>query len=112
MYVNEMENKLSRYDMIIGCNLLEELGMDFLFSQGIMTWDNTSIPMRNSSWLNASHIDDLENKIFSMHNPATTEDECMQEILDAKYAPADIDNIATKCKYLTVKEQQLLHNLL
>jgi hypothetical protein len=68
--------------------------------------------MRNPSWFNASNISELENEIFSIHVPVTTEVERMQAILDTNYAPADIDAIATECKHLTEKEQQLLHNLL
>jgi hypothetical protein len=84
MYVDETDNKLSRDDMIIGRDLLEELGINFLLSQGIMTWDNASISMRNPDWLDASRMDELENKCFSMHDPVTTEVEWIQEILDAK----------------------------
>jgi hypothetical protein len=47
-----------------------------------------------------------------MLDPATTEVERIQEILNAKYAPADIDAITAECKHLTGKEQQLLHNIL
>jgi hypothetical protein len=112
MYLDETDSKLSRYDMILGRDLLEELGIDFLFSQGLMTWDNASVPMHNPLWLNASRIDELENYFFSMHDPVTTEVEHIQEILDAKYAPTDIDAIATECKHLTKQEQQLLQNIL
>jgi hypothetical protein len=103
MLMKQTTNSVDSYDMIIGRDLLEELGINFLFSQGIITWDNASIPMHNPSWLDASRIDDLEKEIFSMHNPATTEVKHIQEILHAKYAPAAIDAIAAECKHLTVK---------
>jgi hypothetical protein len=36
----------------------------------------------------------------------------LHNLLTKKHAPADIDAIAAECKHLTVKELQLLHNLL
>jgi hypothetical protein len=43
-YVDESNDTHSRYDMIIGRDLLDELGMDFMFSQNIMAWDNGTPP--------------------------------------------------------------------
>ena len=112
MYVDESDNKNSRYDMIIGRDLLEELGMNFLFSDALMTWDNASVPMRSPSWLDANRIDDFEEEIFSMHDPVTTEADRIQQILDAKYAPADLEKLAEESKHLTPEEQHMLLNLL
>jgi transposase InsO family protein len=112
MYVDETDNKLSRYDMIIGRDLLDTLGFDMLFSQKVMIWDNASVPMRNPSYLDAGHIDDFEREIFSIHDPDTTESERIQNILDVKYAPADLEAIARESKHLTKHEQELLYKLL
>jgi hypothetical protein len=38
-----------RYDMIIGRDLLEELGMSLDFGQHIVTWDNATVTMKDSS---------------------------------------------------------------
>ena len=58
MYVNESEN-LSRYDMIIGRDLMTELGIDIKFSTGEVVWDNASIPLRDMSCLNDENIKKL-----------------------------------------------------
>jgi hypothetical protein len=63
MYVDETDTQLSRDAMIIGQDLLEELRMDFLFSEGLISWDNATVPMHNPDWPNATHIDELENGI-------------------------------------------------
>jgi hypothetical protein len=47
--------------------------------------------MRDPSQLRDSSIDDFEDEIFSMHDPATTSAARIQEIMDVKFAPADIN---------------------
>ena len=37
-FVDEADKLSSRYDMIIGRDLLDELGMNFLFSTNLMEW--------------------------------------------------------------------------
>jgi hypothetical protein len=50
-YVDESDDNLSRYDMIIGRDLIRELKMNFLFSEKLMVWDNASTPMRSPNQL-------------------------------------------------------------
>ena len=50
-YVDESDDNLSRYDMIIGRDLIQELKMDFIFSEKLMVWDNASTPMRSPDQL-------------------------------------------------------------
>jgi hypothetical protein len=40
-----------------------------------------------------SNIDDFEDEIFSMHDPAMTDAARVQEIMDVKYASADINGL-------------------
>jgi transposase InsO family protein len=112
VFVDESDSRLSRYDMIIGRDLLEELGMNFLFSEGLMTWDNATVPMRSPDWLDSNLIEAYQEEIFSIHDPDTTEAERIQGILDHKYAPADFDKVIEESKHLTTEEQELLHTLL
>ena len=60
MYVDESDHRLNSYDMIIGRDLLHELGIDLMFSKGVMIWDNATIPMRDPSYLQANKIDEIE----------------------------------------------------
>jgi hypothetical protein len=98
--------------MIIGRDLLDELGMDFLFSQNLMQWDNATVPMRHPEWLTDDLIDEYEEEIYSMHDPETTEAERIQEILDGKYTPADLEKVVEECAHLTKDEQGKLLQLL
>jgi hypothetical protein len=45
MYVNESDARLNSYNMIIGRDLVHEVGIDLLFSLGVMKWDNASVPI-------------------------------------------------------------------
>ena len=47
-HVDESDQQHSRYDMIIGRDLLTEIGIDIDFSTHTCMWDNRTIPMRNS----------------------------------------------------------------
>ena len=99
MYVDESDKRLNNYDMIIGRDLLSELGIDLLFSSGEMKWEQAIVPMRDPSQLQPTEIDALENEIYSMHDPDTTDAARIQSIIDVKYAPQDIDSIVEKCGF-------------
>ena len=83
MYVDETDARLNSYDMIIGRDLLHELGIDLLFSLGVMKWDNATVPMRDPAQLRDTEIDAFEAEIFSMHDPETTEADRIQQIMDS-----------------------------
>ena len=112
MYVDESDKRLNNYDMIIGRDLLTELGIDLMFSSGEMKWEQAFVPMRDPSQLRDSEIATLENEIFSMHDPETTDAARIQSIIDVKYAPQDIDKIVEKCVHLTDSEREGLKKLL
>ena len=108
MYVDNSPNDKCRYDMIIGRDLLEALGMDFLFSKGIMTWDNAEVPMKPHDSFNNENIDAYENEVLLMHDPDTTESERIQQTLDAKYSPADLAKEVEKCTELALDQREML----
>jgi hypothetical protein len=112
IYVDESDARLNNYDMIIGRDLLHELGIDLLFSLGVMKWDNATVPMRDPSHLRDSNIDDFEDEICSMHDLITTDAARIQEIMDVKYAPGDINEMVFKCDHLTNTERSNLKMLL
>jgi hypothetical protein len=111
-YVDESTSSLSRYDMIIGRDLLQELGINFLFSQELMEWDFATTPMLDPQMFDDKFITDLENEICYFHDPDTTKADRIQRILDVKYTQADLRQIADSCKELSRIEQDKLHSLL
>ena len=56
--MDETDTLSSRYDMIIGRDLLEELGINFLFKEHLMEWDNATTPMLDPAVFNTDHIDE------------------------------------------------------
>ena len=99
-FVDETDKLSSRYDMIIGRDLLDELGMNFLFSTNLMEWDNASTPMLDPDLFDQDNLDELAKELLYMHDPETTEAERIQDILDAKYCKADLVKLSQECEQL------------
>jgi hypothetical protein len=77
-----------------------------------MKWENATVLMRDLSQLRNTEIDAYEAEIFSIHYPDTTKAARIQEILDVKYAPVDIDKMVSKCDNLKNNERSGLKMLL
>ena len=70
-----------RYDLIIGRDLMSEIGLDVLASNQTLTWDDAIIPWRNmdSKTTDAFFYDGKQMK------PQEKELKKLKNILDAKY---------------------------
>ena len=101
-----------QYDMILGHDVLSELGITFDFKDQTMTWDDSTISMKDPVSL-ADLLDPINDFFWSNHHYET---EALQEasthlqkILDAKYAPADLNAVIQACRHLSEdKKNQLL----
>jgi len=94
------------YDMIMGRDLLEELGIDISFKNMSITWDDVSIPMKN--------VDATAEEAYHVEDSEAIQDatERIKKILDAKYEPADLDEVVNSCSYLSEEEKKRLRDLL
>ena len=94
------------YNMIIGWDLLSELGIDVLFSSHKVLWDFKDTPFKT--------VYVTEKIDYHVIDSPCIEDatERIKQILDAKYEKADIREIAEACTHLTSKEQQKLEAVL
>ena len=101
-----MSSSLGAYDMIIGRDILSDLGIKFDFSDMTMEWDGSSIPMKDSD---ASMMES-----YFVADPDSLDDatERLKHILDAKYEKADLKEVASQAIHLDDDEQQKLHSLL
>ena len=90
----------STYDMIMGRDLLRELGIEISFSTESVTWDDVSIPMKpfNARIETDYHIDD------SVAVQDATKR--MKQILDAKYESANLDEIVAQADHLNHNQQK------
>ena len=94
------------YDMIIGRDLLEDLGIDIKFSTSSILWDFAEIPMRPRQATVA--------EAYEINDSKLVQDELKRvvAIMDAKYEPADLDKLVAECLHLKSEEKKLLFNLL
>jgi hypothetical protein len=104
MHVGTLENV--HYDMIIGNDILEYLKFDIKYSTATIEWDGAEIPMR-------SRDSTIEDSYLINDSPCLQEAaERIKKILDAKYEPANLDEIVYSCSHLTQEEQIKLKTLL
>jgi hypothetical protein len=57
VYVDSTSSKDSRYDMIVGRDLMYSIGLDLRFSDSTMVWDNATVPMQSIKWLEADNLE-------------------------------------------------------
>ena len=97
---------LGQYDMIIGRDLLRELGIVINFAEETVTWDDVSTPMKPE--------DATEQEHFNISDSTQVDEATMRikDILDAKYEKADLDKIVAGCDYLDATQQHQLKQVL
>ena len=110
--VDESPENNSRYDMIMGRDLLSTLGIDIMWSKGTLVWDNLSIPMKDATETRVTSDVDATAHLLELFE---VEDEHISHeymeathILDAKYEKADIPAYINAQKHLTRQQKQLL----
>ena len=112
MHVEVSDPKQNTYDMIIGRDLMHEMGLNIDFQSGRMIWDNAWVNMQNPDHFRENLVEEFEEELFLMHDPDTTEADRIQEILDLKYSKANLAAEVKKSDLLDAKEQQQLLKLL
>eukprot|EP00957_Ditylum_brightwellii_P052561 3985506-Ditylum_brightwellii.AAC.3 len=70
-------NNLSRYGMILGRDILQELGIDLDFKENNITWGDYQADMKSADITLAEHLANIE--------VMKTVEENMANILDGKY---------------------------
>ena len=98
--------------MIIGRDLMHELGIKFDFQEGKITWDNAWINMQSPTLFNEGSIKSFEEELFLMHDPDTTDVERIQSIIDAKYNAADLNTLVKDIKTINKHQKRQLYTLL
>ena len=107
------KSKDSRYDMIIGNDILHDLGIDLMFSEERIWWGNPhnpfdydSIPMKT---LGTFSDNETCSMIYDLHTTSPIlqqEEDRHRRILDADYSKVDIDQIVNS---LTLQKQVRLN---
>ncbi|KAI2500432.1 transposition [Fragilaria crotonensis] len=100
--------KNAQYDMIIGADLLSELGIEINFNTQRIVWEGVEIPMKEKHV-----ISDLQNATaiyyHSIEPTVLKEAEARQKrILDADYSALDLDDYAHMDTHLSNDQQKQL----
>ena len=98
-----LTDNLGAYDMIIGRDLLEFLGIDVRFSTLTLEWDGVELPFKN--------VDDTIEEAYHVDEPDMVKDS-IKKILDADYNAADLDEVCKEQVHLNDEEQNKLLELL
>ena len=145
LYINKITTKIfhqkCQYDMIIGQDLLNELGIVLYFNDKTITWEKAQTTMRTypsnnntkniaETWfldatkettmrMNDNGIYPLSDKstktnnIFFQENNATMDGYKSKQIHESLYDKVNITEVINKCTYLSKQQQQQqLHQLL
>jgi hypothetical protein len=94
------------FDVILGRDLLQAIGMDIHYSTKQFVWDNISIDMVPSGYWTKDKISSVA-KTWNEHKEIQ-----LTEILPAVYQPAHVSDIAKQQTHLTSEEQSQLHTVL
>ena len=103
LHVTQMNG---HYDIILGRDILSKLGIILDFQQQIVCWEDEIVHMRPTTCTQETtyNVNDTPD--------ITAETDRMSKILDAKYSPADLDEVAKKNENLTLDQKSKLHELL
>jgi hypothetical protein len=99
-HIDNRSKLSSTYDMIIGRDLLGELGIILNFNDHTVTWDTDTIPMKERSTLNTQEA--ILEVYLASNEPKSLVDEYLRstKILDAEYKPAILEEVTPTCTNL------------
>ena len=113
---NITDSKDLGYDIIIGRDILTELGISLSFKNKSVEWEGISIPMRDFNRIQRHRLSKYEFKaiIREMQEPIVTKEatERMVKILDSNYKKANLKTVVQGARHLNKKERELLYQLL
>lgn len=112
------KTKDSRYDMIVGNDILHDLGIDLMFSEEKIQWKNKNTPFDNNSipMKTLGTLSDLKTctMIYDLHtiSPILQQEEDRQRrILDADYSKVDIDSMVNDLDIAKATKKKLKQTL-
>ena len=97
---------MGAHDMIIGRDILEDLGIDIMFSDRTIVWDGNDMPFKD--------IDSTVEESFHIDEPDAVEESTnrIRKIIDNDYDVADLHEVARMQTHLSKDEQDQLEQLL
>ena len=113
---NEGESDIG-YWMIIGLNLIVQLGLPANFKNQVLQWDGATVHMNEpSSLIGKSDLTkrDMCEVVIQTSEPASTWEatEIMVEIINSNYAKEDLKQVANNTTHTNAEERTMLLSLL
>jgi hypothetical protein len=87
LLINESDPETSSYELIIGRDLMHKIRVDICFCSAEVRWDNASISMQSVD----KTTEEFEQELLFIQDPLTTDAEMIQNIVESKYCPADLN---------------------
>ena len=102
LWVDIYDAPNSRYDIIIGRDLLRRLGVLLDFDRGISSWDSIEVAMRDRDSFATEH------EFVSHFIDLFADDDVLGDdyLLDSNYKQADLDELLAQQTHLTPSQQQ------
>jgi len=105
---HKTDPKTAQYDLIIGMDLMTDIGIYINTADKTVVWEGASIPLKNRGVLQDSKVVQAVYNIIQAP-PLLKEAERRQtKILDADYSKVDIDEHVHQLDYLSTEEQKQL----
>jgi hypothetical protein len=100
--------------MILGRDMLRQLGLDICFSDDVMIWKKEiAIPMKDPRKpLREAETFYAQELLLTKDDPLSSDTDRIRKILDAKYEPADLDKVVAECDNLDDDKKLKLRALL
>ena len=108
MHVDE-SNSLTKYDIIVGRDLLQATGIDLLFSSKEIQWEQATCPMKPTDMLKPDSMQLMTETVLEQE---IIDEDVIQRMTEAKYSAADLTAEVKKSGHLTQTEQHQLLQLL
>ena len=110
------DSKNLGYDMIIGRDIMQSLGINLLFSEQTIQWEGAQVPMRDFNKLKKYNLNkyELNAIIQNINEPIITQEatDRMIRILDSKYEQANLREVVKGATHLNQSQKDKLYQLL
>jgi hypothetical protein len=95
-----MAENMGAYDMIIGRDIMNFLGINIQFSDSTVHWENTSMPFKLV-------VDATINTDYHIAESMAVEDttEQIRKTLDTKYQATDLEKVCSAQSHLEYQQQ-------
>ena len=101
-----------QYDMLIGSDLMQALGIDIKYTTKVIQWENVEVPMKPRGFYTNPDMVQTIYDLVSQPLVISDAEKRHETILDADYSAVDIDAMVSTYDHLEKSEQTKLSDVL